>query len=84
MTDPKMKRGHNFGVVYVTNSNIEEEAIHQAKKKDPIAKATDTTVDIKKKRNLEIEVPRRYSAWQALSHLYFDNKKLVSSFKEDL
>lgn len=53
-----MKRGHNFGVVYVTNSNIEEEAIHQAKKKDPIAKATDTTVDIKKKRNLEIEVPR--------------------------
>jgi hypothetical protein len=43
VTDPKLKRGHNFGVVYVTNSTLEEEA---TKPKIPIAKATETFVNI--------------------------------------
>jgi hypothetical protein len=39
-----MKRGHNFGVVYVTNSTVEEDP---AKPKSiPIAKATETMVCI--------------------------------------
>ena len=25
VTDPKMKRGHNFGLVYVTNSIVEDD-----------------------------------------------------------
>lgn len=52
-----MKRGHNFGVVYVTNSTVEEELNSQHKLKREQAKATDTTND-KKKKNLEIDVPR--------------------------
>jgi hypothetical protein len=54
VTDPKMKRGHNFGVVYVTNSTVEEEA---PKSKEPIAKTTET-VHEKKKKALELEVPK--------------------------
>jgi hypothetical protein len=52
-----MKRGHNFGVVYVTNTSIDEETMGGSRKKESIVKATDTTID-KKKKTLEIDVPR--------------------------
>lgn len=53
VNDPRVKRGHNFGVVYVTNSTIEEEA---PKKKEPVARSTETIE--KKKRLPELDVPK--------------------------
>jgi hypothetical protein len=53
-----MKRGHNFGVVYVTNSSVDEEISNQVKKKEQIVKATDTTMLERKKKQLEIDVPK--------------------------
>ena len=50
-----MKRGHNFGVVYVTNQTVEEEQT-TTKKKESIIKAQESPE--KKKKQLEIEVPK--------------------------
>jgi hypothetical protein len=50
-----MKRGHNFGVVYVTNPTVEEEQMN-TKKKESIIKPQEYTE--KKKKQLEIDVPK--------------------------
>lgn len=41
--DPRLKRGHNFGVVYVTNATQEEETIFK-KRFEPLVKNTEISV----------------------------------------
>ncbi len=50
-----MKRGHNFGVVYVTNPTVEEEQ-SSFKKKETMSKPHEALE--KKKKQLEIDVPQ--------------------------
>lgn len=50
-----MKRGHNFGVVYVTNSSIDEESTLK-KKLEPKALKQDP-INNKKIKQLELDIP---------------------------
>ena len=41
--DPRLKRGHNFGVVYVTNATQEEETTLK-NRLEPLVRNTETSV----------------------------------------
>ena len=62
VTDPKLKRGHNFGIIYVTSSNYDETSSlkgqNQQRKKDsknfkPYLKSKNYLGQIKEKEDQE-------------------------------
>jgi len=74
--DPRLKRGHNFGVVYVTNATQEEETTLK-NRLEPLVKNTEMS-DNKKKRIPELDVPE---APPGRNHLAVNTSPVTTTIK---